>query len=93
MNGPITGESIWLTAHSFPTRAQAYNALFHGHPNGHQSPLVASIDAQELPPWYINAVIDRSTCKVHIPAIMHEVTGEINAVIDPVTGEKRNTGI
>ena len=47
------------------------------------------MDAQELPPWYINDAIDVSTGEVHIPAIMNKVTGETNAVIDPVIGEKK----
>ena len=76
-------------AHSFTTRAQACNASFYGHPVRYQSPSVASMDAQELPPWYINDAIDVSTGEVHIPAIMNKVTGETNAVIDPVIGEKK----
>ena len=93
MNDPLTGSSTRPTAYIFPTRARECNALFHGHPNGYQSPAVASIDAQELTPWYINAVVDNSTDDVHIPAIMNEVTGGINAVIDHVTKEERNIGI
>ena len=86
VNDPLTDQLIWPTVHtSFSTRTQACNALMHGHPNGYQSPIVESMDAQELPPWYINVVIDESTGEAHIPAIVDELMGEINAVFDPVT--------
>ena len=61
INDPLRGKLIWPTARNFPTRARACNALFHGHPDRYQSPSVASMDAQELPPWYINDIIDVST--------------------------------
>ena len=89
INEPLARKYIWATAHSFLMRARACNALFHGHPDGYQSPSVASMNAHELPLWYIDAFIDDSTDKVHIPAIMNEFTGEINVVIDPVIGEKK----
>ena len=55
----------------------------------YQSPSVASMNAQELPLWYINTITNDSTGEVYIPATMNEITGKTNAVIDTVTGEKK----
>ena len=41
------------------------------------------------PPHLINAIIDDETGEVHLPAIVDEDTVEINGIINPVTGQKR----
>ena len=39
--------------------------------------------------YFVNVIIDEETGEVNMPAIVDYDTGEINAVIDPVTGEQK----
>lgn len=43
----------------------------------------------KLPPYFVNAIIDEATEEVNILAIDNCDTGMINAVINPMTGEKK----
>ena len=53
------------------------------------SETVSSINGHTGAATVVSATINDSIGKVHIPAIMKEVTGEINAVIDSITWEKK----
>ena len=44
----------------------------------------------KLPMYFVNAIIDEATGEVNMPAIVDCDTREINAVIDPVTGEQKS---
>jgi len=74
--------------YSFPVRVRSFNVLSHGHPDGIHV-VETSVEEQHLPPRFINVVIDEETGEVQIPVILDEVMGEISAVVDLVTVEKK----
>ena len=76
------------------TRARALNALLFGDSNPFKmSSPQEQTRVHKLPPYYVNAILDKTTGEVNIPAIVDTKTNQINTIIDPVTGEQKNSAI
>ena len=82
-------------------RGRALNQLLHGTPSvskqikADTKPRTTSAAQPEttgakLPMYFVNAIINEETGEVNMPAIVDCDTGEINAVIDPITGEQKS---
>ena len=72
------------------TRARALNALLFGDSNPFKMPSPQEqTRVHELPPYYVNAILDETTGEVNIPVIVDTKTNQINTIIDPVTGEQK----
>ena len=79
------------------TRARALNTLLWGESNPMWRDTVPSkllhtqkqTGVHELPPYYVNAILNEETGEVNIPAIVDAETNQINTIIDPVTGEQK----
>ena len=72
------------------TRARALNALLFSDSNPFKLPSPQEqTRVHELPPYYVNAILDETKGEVNIPAIIDTETNQINTIIDLFKGEQK----
>ncbi|KAL7524277.1 hypothetical protein ACHAWF_000887, partial [Thalassiosira exigua] len=92
LHDPLYNKPILPSTQRYPTRRKALNKLLeqnHIQPPPSTPPPPANLMPSNIPPSFINAILDDSVGEVDIDVILHGVqqgeARQLNAVIDPKT--------